>query len=42
MPRKLLDVSLLKSLGWESTIPLEQGLVDTYAWFIDHQDDFRE
>lgn len=42
MPRKLLDVSLLKSLDWESTIPLEQGLTDTYAWFIDHQDDFRE
>ncbi len=42
MPRKLLDVSLLNSLGWESTIPLKQGLTDTYAWFIDHQDDFRE
>jgi nucleoside-diphosphate-sugar epimerase len=42
MPRKLLDVSLLKSLGWPPAIPLEQGLTDTYAWFVEHQKDFRE
>jgi GDP-L-fucose synthase len=42
MPRKLLDVSLLNSLGWERAIPLEQGLIDTYAWFLSHQEDFRE
>ncbi len=42
MPRKLLDVSLLTSLGWEPAIPLEQGLTDTYAWFVAHQEDFRE
>jgi GDP-L-fucose synthase len=41
-PRKLLDVSKLKSLGWEPVIGLEQGLTDAYAWFIDHQDDFRQ
>jgi GDP-L-fucose synthase len=41
-PRKLLDVSKLKSLGWEPLIGLEQGLTDAYAWFIDHQDDFRQ
>ena len=42
MPRKLLDVSLLTSLGWTPAIPLEQGLIDTYAWFVEHQKDFRE
>jgi GDP-L-fucose synthase len=42
MPRKLLDVSLLNSLGWEPVIPLERGLTDTYAWFVAHQEDFRQ
>ena len=32
-PRKLLDVSVLNQLGWQSTITLEQGLTDTYAWY---------
>jgi GDP-L-fucose synthase len=30
-PRKLLDVSRLKSLGWQARIPLRQGLAQTYA-----------
>jgi len=33
-PRKLLDVSRLKSLGWEPRISLEQGIRDVYAWFL--------
>ncbi len=33
-PRKLLDVSRLRELGWTATIPLEPGLRDTYAWFV--------
>ncbi len=41
-PRKLLDVSRIKSLGWEPVISLEKGLSDTYAWFTAHQDRFRE
>ncbi len=40
-PRKLLDVSRLKSLGWEATISLEEGLTDAYQWFCDHRDDAR-
>ncbi|MEP4558932.1 GDP-L-fucose synthase [Cobetia amphilecti] len=40
-PRKLMDVSRLKALGWEASITLEEGLVDTYGWFIDNQDRFR-
>ena len=40
-PRKLLDVSLLHSIGWSDAISLPAGLKDTYAWFLDHQADFR-
>lgn len=40
-PRKLLDVSRLKALGWESSIPLETGLRDTYRWFLENQNTIR-
>lgn len=40
-PRKLLDVSRLRKLGWNHEIGLEQGLVNTYRWFIDNQQHFR-
>ncbi|MCG5510652.1 GDP-L-fucose synthase [Ectothiorhodospira sp. A-7Y] len=40
-PRKLMDVSRLKALGWQASIELEAGLRDAYRWFLDHQDDFR-
>jgi GDP-L-fucose synthase len=35
-PRKLLDVSRLKSLGWQQTIPLERGIADAYRWFLEN------
>jgi len=41
-PRKLLDVSRLKSLGWEATISLEEGLTDAYRWFCEHRDNARQ
>ncbi|MDA3834765.1 MAG: GDP-L-fucose synthase [Spirochaetales bacterium] len=40
-PRKLLDVSRLKKLGWQALIPLDEGLKGAYQWFLLHQDDFR-
>jgi GDP-L-fucose synthase len=40
-PRKLMDVSRLNSLGWKSTISLEDGLSDTYQWFIENIDSAR-
>ncbi len=36
-PRKLLDVSRLRSLGWTAQISLSEGLSDTYQWFLDNQ-----
>jgi len=41
-PRKLLDVSFLRSLGWQAQIPLEEGVKRTYAWFKANGDRFRE
>lgn len=40
-PRKLLDVSRLKALGWEASISLEDGLTSTYQWFLKNQESFR-
>lgn len=40
-PRKLMDVSRLKALGWQYSVALEDGLRSTYAWFLQHQDKAR-
>ena len=32
-PRKLLDVTRLRALGWKPAIPLRDGIVRTYEWF---------
>lgn len=33
-PRKLLDVSKIKSLGWSSTVDLKSGLKLAYDWYL--------
>jgi GDP-L-fucose synthase len=36
MPRKLLDTSKLRGLGWQARIHLDEGLRGTYAWYVEH------
>ena len=40
-PRKLLNVARIKSLGWQAQTDLEQGLVQTYGWFVSNQRSLR-
>lgn len=40
-PRKLLDVTRLRALGWAPKIPLRQGIAATYEWFLRHQQEQR-
>ena len=40
-PRKLMDVSRLAALGWRSSIGLEEGVMSTYQWYLDNQENFR-
>src|SRR5436309_5487500 len=35
-PRKLLDVSKIKKLGWQPTISLRDGVARLYEWFLDN------
>jgi GDP-L-fucose synthase len=37
-PRKLLDVTKLRTLGWKPSIPLRDGIAQTYAWFLANDD----
>jgi GDP-L-fucose synthase len=32
-PRKVLDVSRMKALGWEPTITLDEGIASTITWY---------
>ena len=36
VPRKLLDSSRLRALGWQPDIDLQSGLRCTYRWFLTH------
>lgn len=40
-PRKLMDVSRLRALGWEARIGLEEGLRDAYEWYVEHFSEIR-
>ena len=36
--RKLMDVSRLADMGWRARIGLEEGIRETYAWFLEQPD----
>jgi GDP-L-fucose synthase len=40
-PRKQLDVSRLRALGWTARIELAEGVRRTYQWFLEHQGQIR-
>jgi len=40
-PRKLMDVSRLTQMGWSAQIGLDQGLAETYQWFLANSESFR-
>ncbi|KAK9084516.1 hypothetical protein Syun_031515 [Stephania yunnanensis] len=35
-PRKLMDSSKLRDLGWAPKLSLREGLVDTYKWYLEN------
>ena len=41
-PRKLMDVSRINKLGWQASIELKQGISETYTWFLEHINDFKQ
>ena len=41
-PRKLMDVSKMKELGWQYSTELEDGIQKTYLWFLDNIDTIKE
>ena len=41
-PRKLLDISKIKNLGWESKTELTEGIQITYEWFLKNIDNIRK
>ena len=41
-PRKLMDVSKLKELGWQYSTELKDGIEKTYHWFLQNIDNLKE
>ena len=41
-PRKLMDSSLLRGLGWSPEVELADGISHTYQWFLENIDRIKE
>jgi GDP-L-fucose synthase len=40
-PRKVLDVTRLRALGWQPSTRLDDGIAETYDWYVRHHDSLR-
>jgi GDP-L-fucose synthase len=41
-PRKLMDVSKMTNAGWKAKIGLEEGIRDTYGWFLENEGEVKQ
>lgn len=41
-PRKLMDVSKMKDIGWNYRVKLEDGIKKTYRWFLENKDSIKK
>ena len=41
-PRKLMDVSKMRDLGWSSSTELTEGIEKTYQWFLENIKDLKQ
>ena len=41
-PRKLMDVSRIRGLGWKPHITLKEGIRGAYAWYLAHSAEVRK
>ena len=41
-PRKLMDVSKMRELGWQYSTELKDGIIKTYQWFLENIDTIKE
>ncbi len=40
-PKKLMDSSKFRALSWEPKMDLLSGIQQTYAWFLEHQENYK-
>jgi len=36
-PRKLMSSDKIRAMGWQPSIPLDQGIAATYRWFLENR-----
>lgn len=41
-PRKLMDISKLHALGWKHHVDLKQGIQNTYQWFLENENNYKQ
>ena len=40
-PRKLLDITLAQKLGWKPKVSFDEGIKETYEWFLKNLNNYR-